>query len=108
MISKQNRILNELQACVYNEKGDSTAFRVNMENVIKILFGHDYIMPARKYEDTVEKALNRLVTKGMKLDPATKYRIAVTMLQIAHAMSLTKEDLINEKIRQDRILKDVK
>lgn len=106
MISQQNRLINQLQGCVYVDSKDNTAFRINMDNVLKIFVQHDFILPHRQYEDKVQEVLDSLVDKKkLILDSSTKFRIATILLNVASQMSLTPEDLKKEKIKLDKKLR---
>lgn len=93
MIPKEERIINQLLACVYTEKSDPSVYKLNFDQVLKVLIGNDFILPNRQFEDTVEKVLNAKLAGKAVVSKATKYSIAKIIYHVAEEMCVSKDDI---------------
>lgn len=106
MIPKKERLINQLLATIYISKENQTEYRIQFDNVLKILTANDYVIINRQYEDMVEDILNKKLV-GMPIHQATKYAIACILLDVAERMSVSKEAIAKYELLKANDVKGV-
>jgi len=100
MIPKRERLINQLLTTIYTKKDNPTEYRIQFDNVLKILTSNDYVLINRQYEDMAEDILNKKLV-GIPVHPSTKFAIASILLDVADRMSVSKEDILKYENMQD-------
>jgi hypothetical protein len=102
MVRQTTKLLNQLIAQVHFDKEDKSAVRVAFDNVIKILYEHELIVPQKMYEETLNKVLTeKLVGKAQANEPI-RYAIAQAMINTALLLAVSKEEIIKYRIKTNQ------
>ena len=76
--------------------------KISFFNVLQIFAEHDIILPQKAYESTVQAVLDTRLVGKIRATDGAKYAIAQAMLNTAHTMSISKEDILKYKIRTNQ------
>ena len=106
MISKKNKLTNELLRSVYKDKKDPTLIRVDIDNTIKILSIFNYNIPNIKFEKKLEELLNAKL-KGAPATAGINYAIVNLIIDLAEKMHISEKE-IAEYITNHNTEQDVK
>lgn len=94
MISKEERIINQLLGCIYKDIKDKSVIRVNLENVANILSTNGYLLPKNEFEKGLEDLLNKHIVGKMIVGPGTQYTIAKAIIELANIMHIDESKLM--------------
>lgn len=94
MIDLKTRLENKLLPCVYTDKKDSTFFKINIENVFRVLSDFEYVVPRRQFEDTLEKVLESKTEENIiPADNTGKLYIVHLIINLANMMHVDLADI---------------
>ncbi len=89
-------------AHIHYDKLDNSVLKINFQNIIKILYDNEIIVPVQIFEDSLQKVLDERLVGKATASEQTKYAIAQAILNTAFLLAVPKDQIIKHKIRTNQ------
>lgn len=103
MIKTYDRLVNQLLATIYIDKNDNSVIHVSYIDVLKIFEKFDIVVPAKAFENTLNKVFEERLVGKIEATEVSKYAIAQAMLNTALTLAISKEELLRLKLRGEGV-----
>jgi len=102
MIPIKDRLINDLQGCIYKSLDDPREMKINIENVFYILSDYGYVLPRKQYESVLEDELEKNLPQDLTVDALGRYRIALALLNLAERLHIPKSLILKYQASQKK------
>lgn len=101
MITKLDRLLNQLISTVYIDKNDPSIIRIQFDRALQIFYNADIIVPPKAFENTFKKVVEERLVAKIRANDVAKFAIAQAMMNTAFSLMLSKEELIKLRMQDN-------
>lgn len=101
MITKLDRVANQLLGTVSIDRKDPSLIRIQFDRAIQIFYNFDIVVPPKMFENTFMKVMEERLVGKIRANDIAKWAIVQAMLNTALAMMLSKEEIL--KLQADNI-----
>lgn len=95
MITKKEKLVNQLMTCIFRSKDDHSVIRIDFFNVLKLLDNNELVVPPKQFEDSLSQLLKSHIEGKALADKPTVYAIACIIYDLAITLNIDDNKLIN-------------
>lgn len=94
MITRLDRIANQLLSTISIDRKDPSLIRIQFDKVLQILYNFDIVIPPKIFEDTFNKVMEERLVGKIRANDVAKWAISQAMLNTALSLMLSKEEIL--------------
>jgi len=103
MIKTFDRVVNQLLAVIYIDKTDPSVMRIGFDRALEVLFKYDIVVPPKVFEATFVKLVEERLVGKIQANDVAKWAIAQAMLNTALSLSISKEELLRLRLKDNTV-----